>query len=75
MSRGSESTDCCQDLLSDSEAISREMGRETKRKYTGIVLSGRALNQEAHRGHECQKKKKKPFRGKNEETVQKSQNL
>lgn len=65
---------CCQGLLLDSMVISqREGAKETKRKFTGVVLSGRALNWETHRRWDCQCTEKRPFREKVKGELFKSQ--
>lgn len=46
-SKGGERKDseCCQGLLLDSVVISEQRrAGETKRKFTGVVLSGKAFN-------------------------------
>lgn len=50
--------ECCQGLLLDSVVISEKRRMKTKRKFTGVVLSGRTLNGEAHRGQDGKRRKK-----------------
>lgn len=50
--------ECCQGLVLDSMVIREKRRTKTKRKFTGVVLSGRTLNWEAHRGRDNNSKKK-----------------
>lgn len=50
--------ECCQGLLLDSVVISEKKREKTKRKFTGVVLSGKALKWEAHGGWDSKSKEK-----------------